>query len=167
MKVIEHTSNRLVLKNLAVKVWITRAISGLFFGVGGLATFLIILALIEGEPIDFIGFLFAGIFLCLGLFIGLFAAQKIVSFDRVTGKATIRTLRLFSRNTVEYHLEEITGLRTKQKRRHRSGGSVYYSCNIILTLNHAEQIPLSGHDLVKRDATKTKGLIQDFLNSPH
>ncbi len=158
MQIVEQSSTCLVLKNPAILVWFTRAISAIFFTVGCLALFL---AITEGGAIE--GFLFAGIFICLGLFIGFLAVQKIVCFDRNLGKVTIKTFRLFSKQILEYNLEEITALRTLKTRRYRSNNRVYYSYNIILTLNHSQQISLSGIDLKESKATQIKNLIWDFL----
>lgn len=101
MKIVEHTSNYLTLKDSAVAVWLTRLGCSPFWLLGCLGLWIVIRE--KAFPNFFIIFCFV-----TGLIGVFFTSNKTLHFDKIQNKLSIQIERLLVKIKREYLLNEIS-----------------------------------------------------------
>lgn len=166
MKIIEHSSNHLILQDSTVGTQIFRLVCIPF----------LILAII-GLVLSITEQIFPSFFIIFCLIFGVYgvfltSAQRIY-FNKSQNKLSIQTQRLLGKQTQEYPLDNISVRLQETPLRVRSYSSLFGTAKepiyiIVLELgNNAQKIRLSSNfTLTHTRALEIVSLIQTFLNTP-
>lgn len=174
MKIVEHTSTHLILKDSPISLWAT-ALACTPFLLGGCVSILLMISLIiEGEIPSLQGLLVTIFFVYIGL-IGVFGtSRKILLIDKNQNKLTVKSERILGNQSIEFPLNQ-SSVRVKETCMRGSLSTSFLSTRrhetiyvvVIETACSSQKIHLTGNYGFNRNkAIEIGELICAFLPTP-
>lgn len=166
MKILEHTSTQLVLKDSAIGIWSTRVLGSIFLTIGCLALILfvqdIVAEVMSGNFLEvFPGIIFITIFIVIGFATVFFSSINTFCFDKMSGTVKIKSQKIFRTINSEYPIDSIKYVKVKEKRTSKS--TTYF---IVLRIeSEFQEIRLSDITFMRLSKAQERAdLIRDFLH---
>lgn len=168
MKILEHTSTQLTLKDSILMIWIARLIGSVFLIFGCLGFFIlfeeIILSILNGEILSNLQSLFFITFcIVIGIAIVFFSSVNTFYFDKNLKKLIIKYERILRKKVVEYPLDDIRAVVVEKK--YSSKTNQYQFFIALIIASNSRNIRLSNTSYLRlRKAEERADLIRSFLD---